>query len=380
MFLIIFFVVYALLHLYVFDVVVAAIGLPVPARSLLALWFAGMMFLPWITRRLERGRHEGTARLAAWVGYAWMGALFVFTFISLLVRGIGAAMRAMDPQAAGAMTAHHVFVLSAWISALIVAYAFIERSWVRVERVVIPTDKDLGGREVVRVAQISDVHIGLMNGAGRVRSIIKRLRQCNADIVVSTGDLLDSNLESQAEIADLFHDIRPPGGKYAILGNHECYAGVARSIRFTERAGFKMLRNQSTEVGGLEIVGLDDPAVDWHADWEQREQQLLSRVSARFTLFLKHRPDLIKGAPVLFDLQLSGHTHKGQIFPFSLLTRLQYPAHGGLFRLGGAAYLYVSRGTGAWGPPLRFLAPPEITLIEIRQKVATAALATPEPA
>lgn len=378
MFLIIFFLLYALLHLYIFDVIVSAVGLPGTARALLVLLFVVMMILPWVTRRLERARHETAARLSAWAGYGWMGAAFVFAFISLLVRGISAAMRAMNQQAVHVMTTHHVFVVSAAITVLIVAYAFIERSWVRVERVIIPTDKDLGGRPVVRVAQISDVHIGLMNGAGRVRAIIRRLQQCDADVVVSTGDLIDSNLESQTGIAELFQEIQPSGGKYAILGNHECYAGLARSIRFTERAGFTMLRNQRAEVGGLEIAGLDDPAADWHADWEQREQQLLAPTSGRFTLFLKHRPDLMKSGPLRFDLQLSGHTHKGQIFPFSLLTRLQYPAHAGLFQMG-QAYLYVSRGTGAWGPPLRFLAPPEITLIEIRQRVPVA-LGAPEPA
>jgi predicted MPP superfamily phosphohydrolase len=85
----------------------------------------------------------------------------------------------------------------------------------------------------------------------------------------------------------------------------------------------------------------------------------------RFTILLKHQPLVEKDAPGAFDLQLSGHTHGGQIFPFSLLTRLVFPFHAGNYRLTGGALIHVSRGTGTWGPPVRFLAPPEITIIDL---------------
>ncbi|HKZ17475.1 MAG TPA: hypothetical protein VJ161_08435 [Geobacteraceae bacterium] len=96
------------------------------------------------------------------------------------------------------------------------------------------------------------------------------------------------------------------------------------------------------------------------------EKDLLRQLpNSRFTLFLKHRPVVEKGSAGLFDLQLSGHIHKGQIFPFNLVTRLFYPVKTGFSHLQGNAALYVSRGTGTWGPPVRFLAPPEITVIDL---------------
>jgi predicted MPP superfamily phosphohydrolase len=88
----------------------------------------------------------------------------------------------------------------------------------------------------------------------------------------------------------------------------------------------------------------------------------------RFTLLLKHQPIIDAGAVGLFDLQLSGHTHKGQIFPFNLVTRLFYKRHAGLSKIQENAFLYVSRGSGTWGPPARFLSPPEVTLIELVRK------------
>jgi len=115
------------------------------------------------------------------------------------------------------------------------------------------------------------------------------------------------------------------------------------------------------------IAGMDDLTAnryDLHGDFF--EHQMLSRIPEdRFVLLLKHRPLLNETSQGLFDLQLSGHTHKGQIFPFSLLTRLFYHIHPGLTRLREGSFAYVSRGSGTWGPPVRFLSPPEVTLIEI---------------
>ena len=117
----------------------------------------------------------------------------------------------------------------------------------------------------------------------------------------------------------------------------------------------------------MTIVGVDDPAGSGlrKSDGEI-ERELLGKAPAdRFTLLLKHRPDVEKDSAGLFDLQLSGHVHKGQVFPFRLFTRLFYPMYAGFYELSTGSHLYVSRGTGTWGPPIRFLAPPEVTLIEL---------------
>ena len=153
-----------------------------------------------------------------------------------------------------------------------------------------------------------------------------------------------------------------------MTGNHELYAGLDQAISFTERAGFRVLQNEGSTAGGLiNVVGVDDPAIlrVTHS-WLAPEKTLLSKVSSdKFTLLLKHRPAVDQESLGLFDLQLSGHVHKGQIFPFNLLTYLFYPVRTGFALYPQNSALYVSRGTGTWGPPIRFLAPPEITVIEL---------------
>ena len=185
-------------------------------------------------------------------------------------------------------------------------------------------------------------------------------------------DLVDAKMDDLNHLADMLAQIRPPLGKFAVLGNHELYAGVAQSKRFLEAAGFKVLRNQPYRLDGvLTIVGVDDPAGSRHKGnraAEQKEAALLSEVdSQEFTLLLKHRPLVVPESKGRFDLQLSGHTHGGQIFPFTLITALFYTNQTGLASLDKNSLLYVSRGAGTWGPPMRLLAPPQVTLIELHQ-------------
>jgi predicted MPP superfamily phosphohydrolase len=135
-----------------------------------------------------------------------------------------------------------------------------------------------------------------------------------------------------------------------------------------QRAGFRVLRGEGVTVAGLiNIVGVDDPTENRFGPGRSlSEKALLSRLPQdRFTLLLKHRPSIDQDALPFIDLQLSGHVHKGQIFPFSLVTKLVHPRHAGLYQVAQNAYLYVSRGSGTWGPPIRFLASPEVTVIDL---------------
>ena len=172
-------------------------------------------------------------------------------------------------------------------------------------------------------------------------------------------------------ISDLFNEIQPTYGKYAITGNHEFYAGLEQATEFTKKAGFTILRGEGVTVAGLlNIAGVDDSTGKYYDNCNDISERALLQTfeNGKFTVLLKHRPLVDGDAAGLFDLQLSGHTHKGQIFPFSLVTKLYYPSDSGLLNVAGNALLYVSRGTGTWGPPVRFLSPPEITVIDIQQK------------
>jgi predicted MPP superfamily phosphohydrolase len=213
---------------------------------------------------------------------------------------------------------------------------------------------------------------------GRILSVV---RAAEPDLVVSTGDLVDDNMEFRDEEIVLLRELDPPLGTYAVTGNHEYHVGVRQAVEFKERAGMRVLRDEPLFVGGLVLVGMDDASARRSGGTNHPEQAILaSLLEDRFVVLLKHRPIVEAESAGLFDLQLSGHTHGGQIWPFYWLTRLAHNYRPGLRAISprkGEAYaaetsreslIYVSNGAGTWGPPLRFFAPPEVTIFDIVRK------------
>jgi predicted MPP superfamily phosphohydrolase len=219
------------------------------------------------------------------------------------------------------------------------------------------------GTDRLRIAQISDVHLGLLVREDRMADILSKVEAENPDILVSTGDLVDGNMTEIDALPALFGKLRPRLGKYAITGNHEVYAGLAQSLTAEKAFGFTLLSGQMITVDNiLNIAGVDDPAAGLPED----EKKILEKAqNGLFTLLLKHRPDPLKESMGLFDLQLSGHTHYGQLFPFRYIAGLVYPLQNGPYYLPKGSILYTSRGSGTWGPPVRVLAPPEVTIFDI---------------
>jgi predicted MPP superfamily phosphohydrolase len=187
---------------------------------------------------------------------------------------------------------------------------------------------------------------------------------------VSTGDLVDAQINQLAGLRELLQDLQPRYGKYAITGNHEYFAGLDKALEFTRHAGFTMLRNEARDVGGITIAGVDDrTAFRVHERVPVADRSVLLPLDRKkFIVFMKHQPLPDPGDAGLFDLMLSGHTHKGQIWPFTYLTRMTYPLNAGDYDLGKGSLLHVSRGTGTWGPPIRFFSLPEVTIIELVRK------------
>ncbi len=378
LFLLTFFLIYGSVHLYALLRAKSALGFGWGTALALSPLLALLLAAPLLVYYLARHGMEGEARVAAWIGYVWMGLLFFFFWMSLAVDAVNLAARVAGAAAGRGVFPSLVagrapFLALAGLAAAFGAYAVLDAAHIRVERIRIVTDKLPAGAAPLRIAQISDVHLGLIVRDGRARTIAELVRRENPDVLVSTGDLLDGDINHLEGLADIFRAIDPPLGKYAVTGNHEFYAGIAQALAFTRSAGFTVLRGESVVAGkALRIAGVDDPAAAaFGVDIRRAEADALGTAPfPGFTLFLKHRPWLSGASRGLFDLQLSGHTHDGQIFPFRLLVRISYPLLAGLRALDGGGFLYTSRGTGTWGPPMRFLAPPEVTIIDIEPKSA----------
>jgi predicted MPP superfamily phosphohydrolase len=263
------------------------------------------------------------------------------------------------------------FWFCAAASVVLAFYGYFEALHIHTDHVVIQSPKIPAAIGKIRIVQISDVHLGIMVRESRLRSILRKAAAEKPDILVSTGDLVDGQIDDISGMAGLFRSIDAPYGKFAVTGNHEYYAGIERAVAFTEQAGFTLLRGDKRDVRGImSVVGVEDPAAGRFTDVSTRSEDLLfsSETDSRFVLLLKHRPVLNPRSAGRFDLQLSGHAHKGQIFPFSLIIRALYPIDAGLLSLPRDGFLYVSRGSGTWGPPMRILAPPEVTVIDLIPK------------
>ncbi|UCB50570.1 MAG: metallophosphoesterase [Deltaproteobacteria bacterium] len=375
LFLTVFFTLYGSLHYYLYRKLTRALTLPWPYQALILVFFLLMLFAPVLVNLLARQGSHLLATFLGYIGYTWMGALFLFFSIHLLIdvyQGIAHLLSKSSLQVLTALNPGNK--VSFWFAVLlsmgIIIYGSFEAKNIKIETLTLKTNKLPPEVKSLRIVQISDIHFSLINGPGLARKIVERIDALAPDILISTGDLTDRGLNETNGVEELFKGLKAPYGKYAVTGNHEFYTGIKEAIAFTEAAGFRMLRNEGLEVAGLvNIVGVDDPAGKrFGLDAHISESDILGKFSNdKLTLLLKHRPMLSEKSKGLFDLQLSGHLHKGQIFPFSLITSLLFRYHDGLFKLEGHSHIYVSRGTGTWGPPVRFLSFPEITLIEFQR-------------
>ncbi len=376
LFFIAFFLFYGIMHLYVYRKVKGALSLHTAQYAGLITWMLLMMSAPFMIRYAERLGFAYIAQFMSYVGYVWMGALFLFIALSLLIdfiKGIiflaGKMLRqdltAIIPAARG------MFFVTIMIVIFICGYGYYEANQIRTDQLIIETPRISHTINRLRIVQISDVHLGLIVREERLKKIMNAVKKAEPDLLVSTGDLVDGQMNELDGLSDLFKEINPKYGKFAVTGNHEYYAGLDQSIAFTEKAGFTLLRGKAVNINGvITIAGVDDRTAERYGlSAGSNEDTLLAGLDhGVFTLLLKHRPRVHAASIGLFDLQLSGHTHKGQIFPFSLITGLYFPVDSGFIQLQDRSSLYVSRGTGTWGPPIRFLSPPEITVIDIVPK------------
>ena len=373
LFLLVYVSIYGGVHVYAFMKLKRGLELGIAENLLLALLMLLMVAAPIVVRILEHNGQGALARGLAYVSFIWMALLFIFisaSFFFDIYKLIHLLMRhvSQSPLANLTLTLRGFVLLSILLSVAIVIYGYFEALHIRTEYVTIETDKLSSNVEKIRIAQISDVHLGLIVGKSRLNRILEKVRNARPDMLVSTGDLVDGQMDSPQNLANMLRSIPTQYGKYAITGNHEFYAGLEHALAFTEKAGFVVLRGEGKTIKDLiNIAGVDDPARgSYRPEHMVSEKALLDGLPKnRFTLFLKHQPIVSKESLDLFDLQLSGHTHKGQIFPFSLMTKLAYRARTGLSKLNKNTLLYISRGSGTWGPPIRFLSPPEVTIIDI---------------
>lgn len=313
----------------------------------LAVVFALSLF-PILGRLSYEWRPGRTSRWIAASAMLWSGACFVLVCTLLLVNGIAWLVGVERPELQ--------YVIALAIATIVSAFAWFNAQWVYTNRIPITTEKL---QAPLRIVQISDVHIG-SRGIGFLERVVKATNEQQPDLVLITGDLVDMDGVAESELVAL-SQIQAPC--YYIIGNHERYIDLEDVLHHIEAQGIHILRNETATWGPLQLLGIDD------AESKRQVKRVLPSLSLdpeRFRLLMYHRPDGFEfAASTGIDLMLCGHTHNGQIIPFNFLVKRAFPRIQGLYHHGHGR-LYVSPGTGTWGPTMRLGSRNEITVLELQ--------------
>ena len=221
------------------------------------------------------------------------------------------------------------------------------------------------------IIQISDIHIGGLVDKKFIKSLVDKINILNADSVVITGDLVDTKLEYAIPALNELKNIQSKYGTYFIVGNHEYFHGVKPIIDYVNSLGIKTLENENIYIGekdkGFYLCGVYDWFGNKYGSYQPDINKALENTSNQPTILLAHQPKYITQLETTkgIDLVLCGHTHGGQIFPFNFLVKLQQPYIKGLHTHNEFTQVYVNKGTGFWGPPMRLGASSEITILKL---------------
>ncbi len=367
--------VFALLHAYVARRLFVDPGLPAPVTVagcvLLALLVLAVP-VGFVFSRRDRG---WPSRVFPPLAIGWLGVsgvLLTVTVVTDLGRLLYALLHGWPDVAAQLTQARVQAVVIALGTALLVPFAVWTARWRLVlSRVTVPLSKLAPGMSGLRIVQISDLHIGDRIGEAFLRRVVDRVNALRPDVVAITGDLVDGPPDVVERLLRPLADLEAPHGVYFVTGNHEYYWGGRESVRMVEQLGLTVLHNEhrvvEREGGRLVIGGMPDlHGGRFLADHQSRPELVFAGAPEGVPrVLLAHQPKAVTGAaPHGVDLQLSGHTHGGQIFPFHLFVRLQQPVVQGLRKLLGV-WVYAHRGTGFWGPPMRLFSTPEIAEITL---------------
>jgi uncharacterized protein len=383
MFIVILGTVLALMHLYLWKRLIkdtsrgrTRLALTAVFLALLALLVA-TLFLP----RLLGWRESSWF---AWPGYVWFG-LVVYLFLTLLVlEPVRLALRRWVKRAPARTTEperqtmnRRVFLARASAAAAGAASVGLVgvgmssalgppdlfRLPVRLRRL----DPAFNG---FRIAVVSDIHLGPLAGRAHTERIVRMINEAEPDLVAIVGDLVDGTVEELGSAAEPLQDLASREGTFFVTGNHEYFVDDTSSwLHELDRLGVQPLRNENTVIrrgaAAFDLAGVNDVAGEERSDPPDFDRALAGVDASRPTILLAHQPVQVEEAAARgVDLQLSGHTHGGQMWPFHYIVRAGQPSLAGLSTVD-ETQLYVTRGAGFWGPPLRVGAPPDITVLSL---------------
>lgn len=338
--------------------------------------FAALAFSYVWGRMLQTYLPAALNRLIAYLGAYWLASLFYLIFMLLLIEGFRYLNRFLSilPHSLTARPAFSMIVGLLVLGCLsgILLYGTWNAQHPRIQHYALQISKSAGNIHDLHAVMVSDLHLGAINQNTQLNRLVKQVNALHPDLVLFAGDFFDENVEVfvKQKMATSLEALKAPYGVYAILGNHEYISGHPQeAMRYLSEAGITVLRDQMVDIAGnITLVGRDDiSGIRFNGRKRADLSTLLHTVNTqRPILVLDHQPSHLEEAEQQgVDLQLSGHTHRGQLWPCQWITERLFATDWGLL-VKGPFHLIVSDGYGTWGPPIRIGNHPEIVDLQIR--------------
>ncbi|TRZ90326.1 metallophosphoesterase [bacterium] len=349
-----------------------------PSQRIVFLVVFGLLILAYPLGRVMNGTSRGVVSDVLIRFGSFYMALMLHLFLLLVVVDLFRLANAFlnffpkgfaaDPHKTGLI----VFITVMGIGLGVVVGGYVNALHLRLRTIEIDIDKPAGaGFRTLNIAMASDIHLGTITGSRRLERIVGRLNALEPDIVLLPGDIVDESVSRAEEekMISCLRSIQAPLGVFSVPGNHEVYGGLEKNLEYLRRGGVRVLQDEAVLVdGAFVLAGRKDPTVLQSKERRMPIREILEKTGADPKLpiiLLDHQPvRLVEAVDAGIDLQLSGHTHAGQLFPLNLINKKIWEKYWGYLRKGKTQY-YISCGVGTWGPPVRTGSIPEIVRIKV---------------
>ena len=374
----------AAIHYYLWARLVRDPQLPSPWNVVLKLVLALLAVgapTAMVVGRAVGGDRPDLRTALAWPAFIWLGTMFLLlaaVFTADAARAVIAIARrlagsgAFDPDRRTFIARLSATAIAVLVTGLGGAALRSALRPVDVRRIRVRLDRLPRAQHGFTLVQLTDLHVGPTIGRAFIDDVVRRTNALEPDLVAITGDLVDGSVNQLRDAIAPLAELRARHGVFFVTGNHEYFSGAEAWLNELTRLGIRVLRNERVSIGqgetSFDLGGIDDHSASRYGGLKPDDavsRALSGRDASRELVLLAHQPrSLFVAERFGVGLQLSGHTHGGQIWPFKYLVRLQQPFVAGLHRHGDAQ-IYVSCGTGYWGPPMRLGAPAEITHVTL---------------
>ncbi len=372
------FIVYALVNLYIFTRGIQSFTPGSKFKTAFIILFLGLSSSYILARFLERAYPSVLADIFMWIGSFWLAIMLYFFLIVVFLDFIRLINHFLPfyPKAVianFALVKQYIFYGAIAFVGIVILLGYINASNPLIRNISIDVPKKPDSLKQLNIVAVSDIHLGTIISNGKLERIVNKINSLEPDIILLAGDVIDENVDVviRRNMGESLKKLQSKYGTFAITGNHEYIGGAEKAVNYLSSHNITMLRDTALFIdSSFYIVGREDKEKSRYSGIKRKTlKEILNGVNISYPIIsMDHQPfNLNESKENGIDLQLSGHTHHGQMFPFDLITKSIYEVSWGFMKDGNTNY-YITSGIGTWGPPVRIGNRPEIVNIRLRFK------------